>query len=252
MSCLRIWGGTLVVLTSALCASASVAQNLGGILGDIIGGAMAHAQAEAARQAWGRVPGNDRFCLGRAVAARRADLSTVIAHGVFPEDPRLASFFVQCRKFNEAVFRHNYTCSVKDKSGELSLRRAAKDSAIADPTGKIKSCPSDVIELHFSGQAVSLIDVETNDGRLDRSNKQEAARRTEQVAALRCRLPHTSVRRCRSCAPKLQNSSRELSGSFRQVPPRPRLNSCRVRRSAWRNWLNLRPTALLPWSDLLH
>lgn len=45
---------------------------------DIFGGLMGAAQAQAAREAWARLPGPDRSCLQRALATRNSDIKGLV------------------------------------------------------------------------------------------------------------------------------------------------------------------------------
>jgi hypothetical protein len=55
---------------------------------DIFGGLLGAAQAQAARDAWTRLPNADRSCLDRALARRNADIASLIQRGIGPDDGR--------------------------------------------------------------------------------------------------------------------------------------------------------------------
>ncbi|WP_187276037.1 peptidoglycan-binding protein [Methylobacterium sp. WL116] len=156
---------------------------------DIFGGLMGAAQAQAAREAWARLPGADRSCLQRALAPRNSDIESLARSGIGPDDGRLSPYVTQCRRFTEATLRRGVSCSVRDDASGSVGTTCDQSFAYRDNAGRVR--PVDVreaVELHFSGTRVFVTEVETEEARLARAARVEAQGRAEQLQVLRATL----------------------------------------------------------------
>ncbi len=156
---------------------------------DIFGGLMGAAQAQAAREAWARLPGADRSCLQRALATRNSDTESLARSGIGPDDGRLGPYVTQCRRFTEATLRRGVSCSVRDDARGSVGTTCDQSFAYRDNAGGVR--PVDVheaVELHFSGTRVFVTEVETEEARQARAARVEAQGRAEQLQVLRSTL----------------------------------------------------------------
>lgn len=153
---------------------------------DIFGGLLGAAQAQAARDAWTRIPNTDRMCLDRAFAKRNTDIAGLIQRGIGPDDGRLGGFFAECRRFTEPNFRRSYSCTITDENNWSIASVCNQSFAYRDGNGRIQPVdPREAIDLHFSGTRIIVADVETNDARETRQARAESQGRTEQLQVLR-------------------------------------------------------------------
>lgn len=176
---------TLMILATGAAGSASA--QVGPL--DIFGGLMGAAQAQAAREAWARLPGADRGCLQRALATRNADIESLARSGIGPDDGRLSPYVAQCRRFTEANLRRGIGCSVRDDANASVSSTCDQSFAYRDNAGGVR--PVDVreaVELHFSGTRVFVTEVETDEARQARAARVEAQGRAEQLQVLRSTL----------------------------------------------------------------
>ncbi len=156
---------------------------------DIFGGLMGAAQAQAAREAWARLPGADRSCLQRALATRNTDIESLARSGIGPDDGRLGPYVTQCRRFTEATLRRGVSCNVRDEASGSVVTTCDQSFAYRDNAGGVR--PVDVreaVELHFSGTRVFVTEVETDEARQARAARVEAQGRAEQLQVLRSTL----------------------------------------------------------------
>lgn len=175
----------LVALVGAVSSTSGLAQNPF----ELFGGVFAAAQAQAAREAWGRIPDADRTCLERALEARGGNLVGVIQSGVMPDDPRVASFTAQCRRFTQAALRRDYTCTILDEDGRSVGSTCRQSFARRGPDGRAYPVSiREAVDLQFSGSPPVLVDLEMDEARQERRERQEMARRVDQVAGLRARV----------------------------------------------------------------
>ena len=156
---------------------------------DIFGGLLGAAQAQAARDAWTRLPGTDRSCLDRALARRNTDIATLIQRGIAPDDGRLGGFFTECRRFAEPNLLHGFGCTTQDANGWSVATTCNPSFTYRDGSGRLRPVePHEAIELHFSGTPVVVADFETPEARELRQARAEARGRAEQLRVLRTTL----------------------------------------------------------------
>lgn len=153
---------------------------------DIFGGLLGAAQAQAARDAWARIPNADRSCLDRALAKRNTDIAGLSQRGIGPDDGRLGGFFAECRRFTEPNFRRGFSCTITDENNWSVATTCNQSFAYRDGNGRIQSVdPREAIDLHFSGTRIIVADVESSDAREMRQARVEAQGRAEQLQVLR-------------------------------------------------------------------
>ncbi|CAA2156781.1 hypothetical protein MBRA_02215 [Methylobacterium brachiatum] len=173
------------LLLAALAASVSPAGAQITPL-DIFGGLLGAAQAQAARDAWARLPNADRSCLDRALARRNADIAGLIQRGIGPDDNRLGGFVTECRRFTEPNLRRGFSCTAPDENGWSVTTTCNQSFAYRDGNNRVLAVePSEAIDLHFSGTRIIIADVETGEGRALRQARAEAQGRAEQLQALK-------------------------------------------------------------------
>lgn len=153
---------------------------------DIFGGLLGAAQAQAAREAWTRLPNADRTCLDRALARRNADIAGLIQRGIGPDDGRLSGFFAECRRFTEPNLRRSYGCNISDDNGWSTTTTCNQSFAYRDGNGRVQPVePREAIDLHFSGTRIIVADIETSEARELRQARAEAQGRAEQLQVLK-------------------------------------------------------------------
>lgn len=153
---------------------------------DIFGGLLGAAQAQAARDAWSKLPGADRACLDRALARRNADIGGLIQRGIGPDDGRLSGFFAECRRFTEPNLRRNFSCTTADDNGWSVATTCNQAFAYRDGNGRLQPVePREAIELHFSGTRIVVAEVETGEARELRHARAEAQGRAEQLQVMK-------------------------------------------------------------------
>lgn len=191
------WSG--VLLAVALASAGPVQAQVTPL--DIFGGLLGAAQAQAAREAWVRLPNADRSCLDRALARRNADVAGLIQRGIGPDDGRLGGFFTECRRFTEPNLRRGFSCTTSDEKGWSLTTTCNQSFAYRDGDGRLQPVePREAMELHFSGTRIIVADVETGEARALRQARAEAQGRVEQLQVLRGSLaayqkdPSTVVR----------------------------------------------------------
>lgn len=201
-----IWA-VAVMITTLGSASAQVTPL------DIFGGLLGAAQAQAARDAWARLPGGDRSCLDRAMARRNTDIATMIQRGIGPDDGRLSGFFNECRRFTEPNFRRGYSCTTSDENGWSIATTCNQAFAYRDGNGRVQSVePREAIDLHFSGTRIIVADVETGDAREARQARVEAQGRTEQLQVLK----GTVSNYLRDASPVVRSEVSRIQGRIEQ------------------------------------
>lgn len=176
------WCGSLLVaaLASAVPAQAQVSPV------DIFGTLIGAAQAQAAREAWARLPNPDRACLDRALARQNADIASLTQRGIGPDDGRLSGVFAQCRRFTEPNLKRGFNCTVPDDSGWSIATTCNQSFAYRDGDGRVQPVEArDAIELHFSGTRIIVADVETREARETRRARAEAQGRADQLQVLK-------------------------------------------------------------------
>jgi len=180
------WGGMrgfwpLVVLAATLGPASAQVTPL-----DIFGGLLGAAQAQAAREAWARLPNGDRSCLDRAMARRNTEIAAMIQRGIGPDDGRLTGFFTECRRFTEPNLRRNFSCTTPDENNWSVATTCDQSFAYRDGNGRIQAVePREAIDLHFSGTRIIVADVETGEARETRQARREAQGRSEQLQVLK-------------------------------------------------------------------
>ncbi|MCJ2095121.1 hypothetical protein MKK67_21830 [Methylobacterium sp. J-072] len=153
---------------------------------DIFGTLIGAAQAQAAREAWARLPSADRSCLDRALARQNADIAGLTQRGIGPDDGRLSAVFAQCRRFTEPNFRRGYSCTVSDDSGWSITTTCNQTFAYRNGDGHVQPVEArEAIDLHFSGTRIIVADVETGEARETRRARAEAQGRAEQLQVLK-------------------------------------------------------------------
>ncbi|WP_156467599.1 peptidoglycan-binding protein [Methylobacterium sp. Leaf102] len=176
------WGGlrgfcTAIVFTATLVPVSAQVTPL-----DIFGGLLGAAQAQAARDAWARLPNGDRSCLDRAMARRNTDIAAMIQRGIGPDDGRLTGFFTECRRFTEPNLRRGFTCTIPDENGWSVATTCNQSFAYRDGSNRVQPVgPQEAIDLHFSGTRIVVADVESGEAREARQARVEAQGRSEQL-----------------------------------------------------------------------
>lgn len=156
---------------------------------DLIGGLIGAAQMQAARDAWTRLPRDERDCLQKALATRNADLESAIRSGMAPDDGRLAPFVSQCRRLAGTNLRRGASCTVRDGNGSQTNSTCDQSFAVRDGSGDVRPVdPREAAELHFSGTRVFITEVENEEARQARFARAEAQERVEQLRLVRAAL----------------------------------------------------------------
>lgn len=180
------WRGATLILMGLLSTGEARAQ---GSALDILGGLIGAAQAEAAREAWARVPGPDRFCLQRALATRNSSIEAVGQNGIGPEDSRISGFVAQCRRLSEGVQRRNFACTTAVEDGTTASTTCDLSYALREFDGSIRPIGfQEAVERHFSGARVFVTEVESEAGRRARRELIEAQGRMERLQVWRTEL----------------------------------------------------------------
>jgi len=178
-------GGWCELLLVAAFASANPAHAQVSPI-DIFGTLIGAAQAQAAREAWARLPNADRSCLDRALVRQNVDIAGLAQRGIGPDDGRLSGMFAQCRRFTEPNLRRGFSCTVPDDSGWSITTTCNQTFAYRDGDGHVHPVEArEAIELHFSGTRVIVADIETGEARETRRARAEAQGRTEQLQVLK-------------------------------------------------------------------
>ena len=147
---------------------------------------MAAAQAQAAQEAWHRLPELRRYCAQRAVSRRGASLAQLIQGGVQPNDPRLGEVMGECARFDQVALGAGMRCSVKYEAGWSVQSRCNQVFVRNDGYGQRQILDARAaIDLHFNGVPTSLVEIETDAGRQERA---DAQRRLAEVNRLRGEL----------------------------------------------------------------
>jgi hypothetical protein len=93
---------------------------------DIVGGLMVAAQAQAAREAWARLPGADRNCLQRALATRNSDIEGLARGGIGPDDGRLGPYVTATRGLDD--IRQVADAAQAPEQSQVGCAQASKDT----------------------------------------------------------------------------------------------------------------------------